>query len=67
MTLKEFFYKVSKDIFITSFIVLVVFGFFELLELGFVSYYISFSWLLIIPAIFGTVTVILDKNKPKDK
>jgi hypothetical protein len=67
MTAKEFIYIICKDIFTISFISLAVFGIAEWLEPGFVSYYISFVWLLIIPLIFGTVTVILDKNKTQNK
>jgi len=67
MMAKDFSYKVSKDIFVVSSIALAVFGGLEWFEPGFVSYYINFNWLLIIPVIFGTVTVILDKNKPSEK
>ncbi len=59
--LKDFFYKVFKDIFVSSFIVLVVFSFLEWLEPGFVSYHISFNLLLIIPLISGIVVILLTK------
>lgn len=63
MTGKEFFYKVSKDLFVVSFISLVVFAIFERLEPGFVSFYISFNLLLIIPVVSGILTVLLEKIK----
>lgn len=65
MTAKEFFYKVFRDAFVISFIALVVFSFLEWFQPGFVSDYISFSLLLIIPFLSGTLTVILDKQKIK--
>lgn len=63
MTEKEFFYKVSKDLFVVSFITLVVFAILEWFEPGFVSFYISFNLLLIIPVVSGILTVLLEKNK----
>lgn len=65
MTAKEFFYKVFKDVFVISFITLVVFAILERFQPGFVSNYISFSLLLIIPFLSGTLTVILAKQKIK--
>lgn len=62
MGIKEFFFKICKDIFVVSFVTLAVFGLFEWFEPGFVSYYLSFNWLLIIPLVSGTVAVILDKK-----
>lgn len=62
MTLRDFIYKVCKDIFAVSFVTLTVFGIFEWFEPGFVSYYLSFNWLLIIPVVSGTVTVIINQN-----
>lgn len=62
MTIKEFFYKIFRDAFVISFITLIVFSIFEWFEPGFVSFYISFSLLLIIPLVSGTVTVILGRN-----
>lgn len=65
MTIKEFIYKICKDVFVIFSITFVVFAIMEWFEPGFVSYYLNFNWLLLIPLIFGTVTVILDKNKIK--
>ena len=65
MSMKEFFYKISKDIFVISFITFIVFAILEWAEPGFVSFYISFNLLLIIPIISGTVTVILEKQRIK--
>lgn len=62
MTTRDFIYKVSRDIFMVSFVTLIVFSFLERAEPGFVSYYISFNLLLIIPIIFGTVTVIINQD-----
>ena len=61
--LKEFIYKISKDIFVISFASLVVFGILEWLEPGFVSNYISFAVLLLIPVIFGILIILLQKIK----
>jgi hypothetical protein len=66
MMAKEFFYKVFRDVFVISFITLIVFGILERFEPGFVSFYISFNLLLIIPLSSGILTVILDKQKIKD-
>lgn len=63
MTTKEFFYKVFRDTFVISFITLIIFSILERLESGFVSFYISFNLLLIIPLFSGILTVILDKRK----
>jgi UPF0716 family protein affecting phage T7 exclusion len=65
MTAKEFFYKIFRDLFVISFITLVVFSFLEWFQPGFVSDYISFNLLLIIPFVSGILTVILDKQKIK--
>ncbi len=62
---RDFVYKVSKDLFVVSFVTLIVFGFLEWFEPGFVSDYISFNWLLIVPFVSGILTVLLDKNKLK--
>ena len=62
MTIKEFFYKVFRDAFAVSFITLVIFGILDWFEPGFVSFYISFNLLLIIPLVSGILTVILDKK-----
>jgi hypothetical protein len=58
MSSKEFFYKVSKDVFIISFITLVVFAILEWAEPGFVSYHISFNLLLAISLVSGIVIVL---------
>ncbi|MBI5071345.1 hypothetical protein HZB93_00380 [Candidatus Falkowbacteria bacterium] len=63
MTIKEFFYKIFRDAFVISFITLIVFGIFEWFEPGFVSFYISFSLLLIIPLVSGILTVLFGKIK----
>ncbi len=65
MTTKEFFYKVFRDAFVISFITLIIFSVLERFEPGFVSFYISFNLLLIIPLFSGILTVILDKRKIK--
>ncbi len=62
MTVKEFFYKIFRDAFAVSFISLFIFGAMEWFEPGFVSFYISFNLLLIIPLISGILTVLLDKK-----
>jgi len=62
MTIKEFFYKIFRDAFVISFITIVVFGILDWIEPGFVSFYISFNLLLIIPLIFGILTVIFEKR-----
>jgi hypothetical protein len=61
--MKEFFYKIFKDIFVVSFVTLIVFSILEWLEPGFVSYYISFNLLLIIPLISGIIVILLQKKK----
>ncbi len=65
MTTKEFFYKVFRDAFMISFVTLIIFSILERLESGFVSFYISFNLLLIIPLVSGILTVILDRRKIK--
>lgn len=62
MTTKEFFYKVFRDVFVISFITVIVFGILERLEPGFVSFYISFNLLLIIPLSSGILTIILEER-----
>lgn len=62
MTIKEFFYKIFRDAFVVSFIILIVFCILDWIEPGFVSFYISFNLLLIIPLVSGILTVILDKK-----
>jgi len=62
MTLKNFIIKVSEDVFAVSFIVLMIFSFFEWLEPGFVSFYINFVWLLMIPLVSGIITIISKKT-----
>lgn len=59
---KNFIYKIVNDIFVSSFITLIVFVILEWLEPGFVSYYLSFNLLLIIPLISGIVTLLIQKK-----
>ncbi|MBU1146639.1 hypothetical protein KKD80_03790 [Patescibacteria group bacterium] len=66
MTIKEFFYRIFRDAFVISFITLTIFGLLEWFEPGFVSFYISFNLLLIIPLISGILTILLDKQKIKE-
>lgn len=60
---QELFYKIFRDIFIASFVTLATFSVLEWLEPGFVSYYISFNLLLIIPLISGILTILLTKQQ----
>lgn len=62
MRAQEFFYKISKDAFVVSFVMLIVFSLLEWAEPGFVSFYISFNLLLIIPIISGILTILLEKK-----
>lgn len=50
---------ILRDVFVVSFISLVVFFILELVRPGFVSNYISFVLLLIIPLISGTILVLI--------
>jgi hypothetical protein len=66
MTAREFFYKTFRDLFGVSFTALVFFSLLEWFQPGFVSFYISFNLLLIIPLISGILTILLDKQKIKE-
>jgi len=64
MKAKDFFYKISRDLFGVSFAALVFFSLLEWFQPGFVSFYISFNLLLIIPLVSGILTILLlEKNK----
>jgi hypothetical protein len=64
MKAKDFFYKIARDLFGVSFAALVFFSLLEWFQPGFVSFYISFNLLLIIPLVSGILTILLlEKNK----
>jgi len=60
--LKEFFYKIIKDIFVVSLVTLIVFSILEWTEPGFVSYYINFNLLLAIPLVSGIISLLMQRK-----
>jgi hypothetical protein len=60
--IKEFISKVSKDIFIISFITFVVFFILESLERGFVTNYINVNALLVICFLSGLIAAIFKEK-----
>ncbi len=66
MTIKEFFYKIFRDAFAISFVSFIIFGLLEWFQPGFVSFYISFNLLLMIPLVSGILTILLEKQKIKE-